>query len=360
MWMVAEPQLLSPPAPLSRSSSPSRSPASTPCALDADMFPSIIDAIIDHADRATRFAFRATSREHRDRVDAALCAHLEIHADGRIALTTSDGATVPCVRASAPGGARLPGLKWSAFEPGERERFLALLKYARVLDLETGSSSSRRAPGALASLGAHLTGVRTVRWCLGREIYSSAADVAPLPFGCDTLESAVTLQCRAEFGVSRMRWRQPPIGEALLSHSGVTTWRVGVHFDPEEPGLCGARIGLRAPRGVKHVRVEFRPLEPGELKRSRDEDPEPRELGMLGDAVAMAAHCIEEARFTIAINVRRCQAAWFSWPRDEIEPGELVGAVYRAVRRTATEVIGVDGVDSAMRRFKFEAELEDK
>lgn len=325
--------------------------------LDANMFPSIVDSIITHSDRSTRFAFRATSREHRDRVDAALCAHLALFAEGLIALTTSDGETVPCVRASAPGGERVPGLKWSAFDAAERARFLALLKYARTLDLEVGRAT------ALASVGAHLTGVKTVRCCRGSEV--------PLPFGFRTLESSITLQCAADIGVGGMRWRQPPIAEAKLAlnggrdpggdHDQVSTWHITVRFDPEERGLCGARIGLRAPTSVRHVRLDFRPLPAGELRRSRDEPPEARELGMLADAVAMAAHCIETARFTIALDARRCQAQWVSWAREEMAPGELTGAVYRAVRRTARQVLGdEDGVESAMRRFRFVSELEDE
>jgi hypothetical protein len=111
---------------------------------------------------------------------------------------------------------------------------------------------------------------------------------------------------------------------------------------------------------VRHVRLEFRALEPGELRRSKDAAPEPRELGMLADAVAMAAHCIERARFTIALDARRCDPAWVSWPRDEMAAGELTGAVYRAVRRIAGDVIGdADGVEAAMRRFRFVSELDE-
>lgn len=334
------------------------SPHGPTYSLDANMFPSIVDAIISHSDRATRFAMRQTSREHRDRVDAALCAHLTLFAEGLIALTTSDGQTVPCIRASGPGGERLPGLKWSAFEASEQARFLALLKYARVLDLEVG-----RAAPALATVADYLTGVRIVR-CKAK----SVVVVVPLPFGFSTLESDITLQCCADIGLGGLKWRQPPIAEAVLAPNVVaegkgvcSTWCVKVHFDPEEPGLCGARVGLRAPSSVKHVRLEFRPMEFGSLKRSRDDHPEPRELGMLADAVAMAAHCIEKARFTIALDARKCNANWVSWPREEMAPGELIGAVYRAVRRTARRVIGDDeGVESAMRRFRFVGELDDE
>lgn len=317
--------------------------------IDATMFPTIMDTIITHADRETRFAVRATSREHRDRVDAALCAHLALYAEGLVALTTSDGQTVPCVRAVGPCGERLPGLKWSAYEAGERARFLALLRHVRVLELEGRAG--------LHSLARFLTGVRTVRCGRGR------ASEQPLPFAFSTLESDVTLQCAADIGIGAMRWRQPPVAEAALAPSpgaGVSTWHVTVRFDPEEPGLCGARIGLRAPTSVRHVRLDLRPLEPGELRRSRDAPPEPRELGILADAVAMAAHCIARAQFTIALDARRCDPAWVSWPRDEMAAGELTGAVYRAVRRVAGEVIGdTDGVEVAMRRFRFVSELDE-
>ncbi|BEI84366.1 hypothetical protein CcaverHIS002_0409700 [Cutaneotrichosporon cavernicola] len=324
------------------------SPPERRSSIDATMFPTIMDTIISHADRPTRFAVRATSKEHRDRVDAALCAHLSLFADGRISLTMSDGQTVPCVRAVAPGGERVPGLKWSAYEAEERERFLALLRHTRVLELEGRAG--------LHSVGHFLTGVRTVRCRSGRESHH------PLPFAYSTLESEITLQCQPDIGIGGMRWRQPPVAEAALAPSlgNSHVWRVTVRFDPEEPGLSGARIGLRAPTSVRHVMLDFRPLEPGELRRSRDAAHEPRELGMLADVIAMAAHCIDRAHFTIALDARRFDPAWVSWPRDEMAAGELKGAVYRAVRRVASDVIGdPDGIEAAMRRFRFESELAD-
>lgn len=301
--------------------------------LDAESFPDIIDEIILQSPRSVQHAFRSASTAYRDRVDSLLCRHIAISTEQLlIVVQTLNGAKVPCIRCESPGGERIPGLRWNAFEPDERARFLSLLAHVRRLDLGNFPQILTQLDRPIIQA---LCNVNSVR-CHGL-----LRKPVSFPFAFRELRCAITLQCQADMWGGGMRWRQPPIAEGVVecadSVSAVRKLHVDVWFDPEEPGLPSARVHLHHPESVTDVVVRFRALDPGDLKRSRDAVPSALEMGMLTDVLALAVDGLPRVRWTVVVDETEVRGEWLGLPDGE-EIGEaVVEFVQRGLERRGEE-----------------------
>lgn len=139
-----------------------------------------------------------------------------------------------------------------------------------------------------------------------------------------------------------MRWRQPPIAQGVVECADVRKFHVDVWYDPEEPGLSGARVHLDPPESVTDIVVRFRALDPGDLKRSRDERPAPLEMGMLTDVLGQAVEGLPDVRWTIVLDEAEIKPDWLGLTEGEDMGRSVVEYVERGLEKKG-DVGGIKG-----------------
>ncbi|RSH78993.1 uncharacterized protein EHS24_001919 [Apiotrichum porosum] len=285
-----------------------------PALLQHDMFPGIFDCILDYASRDVLFAFRATCRTNRDRVDARISRHLS--------LWLIDDSTM----LSTPGDQRVPALRSPG--PGEDPKAASIarrraLGLTRILDynLEPHFASL---PDQETMDG--LCNVQTVRHWSGhtRQTY---------PISFPTYIEFVNMHCRAEIWAGQMRWRQPPECEAELAQEGVRRWIVNARYQTRDTGLASAIIQLvvqpAAAETLREMVILVTEHSYGGYKRSHDAPPPPPQYGMLQSVIERIASTLPNIQYTLVLD-DKFNPVWFGLP-EETSPEQFRTAVAQAV-----------------------------
>ncbi|GMK57450.1 hypothetical protein CspeluHIS016_0402840 [Cutaneotrichosporon spelunceum] len=100
------------PYPAARPFVPVTQPAAGPVAIDATMYPHLIDMVLDHAEHGLLIALRAVSRSIRDRCDARLARHLVMAPRHLLPAASPTATHLPL----APPGPRWAESEWEEWE----------------------------------------------------------------------------------------------------------------------------------------------------------------------------------------------------------------------------------------------------